>query len=206
MREGERLLEATRRSPSNRSAFANGGATTMLNPDFALRIWETQACAKLVVAGAELVAARSILLERAIYLGHAITRDAAIHLVVDGYVMPPKISGSHYCFRLPATARSVRLVSRRVIPAHTQPNSDDHRRLGVAVSGIILDGQPVPLTDPRLGFGWHNLEAREGASSGWRWTDGDAALAVAGACTLEITVAITAHYWLVAAGAAADAA
>ncbi len=42
----------------NRAAFANSGAVTMLNPDFAVHIWETRACAKLAVAGAELIAAR----------------------------------------------------------------------------------------------------------------------------------------------------
>jgi autotransporter passenger strand-loop-strand repeat protein len=188
----------------NRSAFANGGtvgdgegaAPTVMHPDFALRIWETKACAPLVVAGAELVAARSVLLERAEILGHATTRDAAMRLVVDGRVAPPKINGSIYRFHLPATARSIRLVSRRAIPAHMRPDSDDYRPLGVAVSRVALDGREVPLTDPRLGSGWHGAEVGNGTAPGWRWTDGDAALAVAGVRLLEIEVAITARYWL----------
>ena len=53
----------------NRSAFANGGGAIMMQPDFALRVWESKSCAELVMAGAELEAARSFLLWRAEMLG-----------------------------------------------------------------------------------------------------------------------------------------
>jgi hypothetical protein len=43
----------------NRSSFANGGTLVQAHADFALRVWEREACATLVVSGAELVAARS---------------------------------------------------------------------------------------------------------------------------------------------------
>jgi hypothetical protein len=47
----------------NRAAFANGGSATQLHPDFApdwaSLVWEAKACARLVVYGPELEAARA---------------------------------------------------------------------------------------------------------------------------------------------------
>jgi hypothetical protein len=49
----------------NRVAFANGGGATQLHPDFApdwaSLVWEAKACARLVVYGPELEAARALL-------------------------------------------------------------------------------------------------------------------------------------------------
>ncbi len=42
----------------DRSNFANGGGVIALYPDFALRQWEANGCAPIVVTGAELLAAR----------------------------------------------------------------------------------------------------------------------------------------------------
>jgi hypothetical protein len=179
----------------NRGAFANGGGSTMLHPDFALRVWETEACAKLVREGAELVAIRNVLFECAEALGHVRTRDAGLHVVANGRVFRPTVTGHVHRFRLGRMACEVRLVSRSAVPAAVRADSDDHRRLGVAVSRIALDGQAIPLADPRLGTGWHALES-DGAGGGWRWTNGDAALDVAGAGVLEVQVAMTERYWL----------
>ena len=41
----------------NRGAFANGGGATMMHADFALKVWERESCARLVVAGAASAAA-----------------------------------------------------------------------------------------------------------------------------------------------------
>jgi autotransporter passenger strand-loop-strand repeat protein len=178
----------------NRGAFANGGGATMLHPDFALRVWETEACARLVREGGELVAARSVLLERAETLGHRMTRDAGLHLVQNGHVVRPEVTGGARRFRLTREAGEIRLVSRSAVPAAVCADSNDHRRLGVAVSRVVLDGRTIPLGDARLGAGWHAFEA-DGTGGGWRWTDGDAALEVAGASVLEVTVAMTERYW-----------
>jgi len=106
----------------------------------------------------------------------------------------PEIIGRVHRFRL-AGARTARLVSRSGVPAATQAASDDHRRLGVAVSRVMLDGSQLKLTDARLGAGWHAPDGHAGATPGWRWTDGDAQLDVAGAEVLEVLVAITAQSW-----------
>jgi autotransporter passenger strand-loop-strand repeat protein len=185
----------------NRGAFANGGGALMLHPDFALRVWEAAACARLVRDGADLVAIRSVLLDRARALGHAVTRDAGLHLVVDGRIVQPIVQGRVHRFRLIQGVGAVRLVSRCAIPAWVRAESDDHRRLGVAVSHLVLDGRGIPLADARLGAGWHPLEP-DGTGGGWRWTDGDAALDVAGARVLELEVAMTERYWLARASAA----
>jgi hypothetical protein len=179
----------------NRSAFANGGPAVQMHPDFALSIWEARACAPLVRDGAKLEAARSYLLERAGLLGFATTHDPALRLVIDGRVVRPKIAGRTHRFRLPATARGARLMSRNAIPAEVSADNRDHRRLGVAVSRIALDGHTIALTDPRLSSGWHDVEYN-GAEAAWRWTDGDAGLALTGVRTLEVEVAMTERYWV----------
>jgi len=48
----------------SRSAFENGGAIVQMAPDFALRTWDGDACAPLVVDGPELDRARALLARR----------------------------------------------------------------------------------------------------------------------------------------------
>jgi len=49
----------------NRASFSNGGPSAAMFPDFGARIWETMACAPLVVAGSQLASVRAMLHERA---------------------------------------------------------------------------------------------------------------------------------------------
>jgi hypothetical protein len=179
----------------NRGAFANGGGVTMMHPDFALHVWKAESCARLVCNGAELQAARSFLLERAEMLGHTLTTEPTLRLRVDGNLLIPHVRGQTYRFRLPFNAKNIRLVSRSAVPAHVRDDSDDCRQLGVAVSRIVLDGEPIALADARLGAGWHATEPG-GAGGTWRWTNGDAVLTIPGGHDLEAEVAITARYWL----------
>jgi hypothetical protein len=179
----------------NRSAFANGGLAVQMHPNFALGIWQARACAPLVSDGAELEAARSYLLERAELLGFAATNEPALRLLAGGHVVHPEIAGRLHRFRLPATACGVRLISRSAIPAEVSADNRDHRRLGVAVARIMLDGHPISLTDARLGSGWHNVE-HDGTNPAWCWADGDAGLALAGVRVLAVEIAMTARYWL----------
>ena len=143
------------------------------------------------------MAIRNVLFECAEALGHMRTRDAGLHVVANGRVVRPEVTGRVHRFRLERMACAVRLVSRSAVPAAVRVDSDDHRRLGVAVARIVLDGRVIPLADARLGAGWHVFEA-DGAGGGWRWTDGNAGLDVAGAGVLEVAVAMTERYWLTA--------
>jgi hypothetical protein len=177
---------------SNRAAFSNGGAMTDLHPDFAFRTWNERAAAPLAVGGAEVEAARSYLLDRALDLGHQLTTQPRLRLFADDI----EIGAVRYVFGnmflAPREARLLRLSTRSAVPAHVFDDSQDYRRLGVAISHIRLDGQHIDLCDPRLGRGWHQPET----SNGWRWTDGDAEIALGTGGLLEIEIARVVRYWL----------
>ncbi len=173
----------------NRSAFANGGDAVMAHPDFALKIWEAEACASLVVGGAAVIAARGRLLRQASTLGHAVTADPDLHVLVNGRRIEPQSDGARHSFALPDGAGLVRLVSRVMVAAEMLPDSDDRRRLGVAVLELSLDGMPLLHSDPGRGEGWHAAEP------GLRWTDGQAVLDCRGASVLEITLSPLGQYW-----------
>jgi hypothetical protein len=83
------------------------------------------------------------------------------------------------------------------VPAHTRADENDTRTLGVAIGNFRLDGATISLDDPRLSSGWHGPEPAdsEGAAAEWRWTDGDAGLALAGVRDLAFDVAIAGSYW-----------
>jgi subtilisin family serine protease len=197
----------------NRSSFANdgdagdgegaapgdgeGAAPTVLHPDFARLVWRRSGCAELVLKGRRVARVKRRLLARAAALGHATTREPALHLLVDGRVRQPEIIGRVYRFHLPAIDCRIRLVSRTAIPAFVRADSVDHRQLGVAVSCIRLDGHVIPLTDARLRSGWHEVESTD-AGTAWRWTDGAAALDLSGARTLEVTLLPLLRYWAAA--------
>ncbi len=169
----------------NRGAFDNAppGTPVHLSADFALGVWAAQSVAPLCVGGAVLAAVRSVLLLRAEELGWHTTREADLHLLVDGARIDPAWSGATACFVLPAGAGRVVLASRSSVPAELLADGDDHRRLGVAVRALALDHAAIALNDARLAGGWHAAEAA------WRWTAGAAGLDCGEACLLEVTVA-----------------
>jgi hypothetical protein len=166
----------------NRAAFANGGAVVMAHADFARGVWAAEACAALVADGPVLAATQARLLARAEMLGHGQTSDPDLHLVVDGQRIEARRDGARYVWDIPAGP--VRLCSRSGPPAWVEAGCRDHRRLGVPVGRLRLDGADV--SPAALGAGWHAAEAD------WQWTDGDATLHP-GAGRLEVTLASTAH-------------
>jgi len=174
----------------NRSAFANGGGIVMSDPEFALRIWREKACAPLVVEGPVLAAARRKLLDRAAALGHAMTDDPGLQVLVDEVPVPAIRDGARWRVELPAGVRSVRLRSRSFVPGQIRVDDPDHRRLGVAIVRLTLDGRVLALDNARLCGGWHGCEPA------LRWTDGDAVLLVQDARELEFELALLGQYWL----------
>lgn len=179
----------------NRSAFANGGTMAILHADFARGVWAATACAELVLEGPRLTAVRKALLEVATAAGHAITEDADLQVLADGRPLPVWIEGVTWHITLPADACRVRLVSNSWIPGQTRPAENDMRTLGIAVSRLKFDGSDVTLDDARLSSGWHPIERGEGGTADWRWTDGDAGLALAGVRKLSFKLAMTGTYW-----------
>ncbi|MDR3660502.1 MAG: Hint domain-containing protein [Mycobacterium sp.] len=189
----------------NRGAFANGGGATMVHPDFALRVWERESCAKLVWAGAELEAARSYLLDRAHELGFTITREPDLHLVVGGESLwPTAVADGVYRFTLPAGAGAVVIASRSAVPGEMSDVYEDGRRLGVMLARITFRqrGNPIGVALDTLpdDAGFHALEQDDRWC--WRWTDGHARLDVPpgivadAVLELELHVAASRPTWL----------
>jgi hypothetical protein len=150
-----------------------------------------------VVNGPKLAAARKKVLAQAEALGHRLSSDPGLDVIVDGRTVRPEIAGKTWCVRLPPAARSIRLVSRAWVPAHTRANETDTRSLGVAIANLRLDGRAIPLDDPRMSSGWLAPEQADGeaAAAEWRWTDGDAGLALAGVRDLTFDLVMTGTYW-----------
>ncbi len=173
----------------NRAAFANGGTTIMAHADFApaefaRAVWDAEGCAPMVVDGPILAGLRQRLLDRAKTLGHARTGEPDIHIEISGRRIDPRREGDALVWDLPTGTAEIRLVSRSIVPAWTGGDAADHRRLGVAVASLTLDGNEVSSRTT----GWHAPEA------GWQWTDGNAAVAT-GAGRLELRIAVGAEYW-----------
>jgi len=175
----------------NRGAFANAPGAVMMQPDFALRIWETQSCAKLVREGPGLARARRRLLRRATALGHLMTDDPDIRILADGRQLLPHVQGRLFGCRLPEATRRIQLLSRSGVPAHMCPDEASTQRLGIAVSQLWLDGREVSLDSPGLSNGWYDREAE----AFWRWTDGNAELMLPNARVLIFEMAMTGIYW-----------
>jgi hypothetical protein len=173
----------------NKGAFANGGAAMMLHPDFALQVWAAGSCAPLVREGGTLLAVRAALGARAAAMGWATTDDPDLCLVADGREITATWDGDRACFTVPAGARAVRLRSRSVVPAQLNVSAEDHRRLGVAVTALRVDGCAIGLDDAMLAEGWHAPE------DGLRWTDGDAILRCGEGALVDVSVALLERYW-----------
>jgi Hint domain len=156
-----------------------GGPVTVLHPAFADTPPAPSDCAPRVVHGPVVREVRRMLLARAFVLGHALTREPDLHLLVDGTrISASGVAGQLHRFPIPAGAVDVRIVCRAGVPAETEAASDDHRRLGVMLSRIVLRAGgltiEIPASDPGLCTGFHPPERSAGGS--WRWTDGHARL------------------------------
>jgi hypothetical protein len=193
----------------NRAFFSNAGLATVLHPELnineSLRCWETDACAPLTVKPELVKPVWQRFADRAVVLGYSApvyetTRDAGIHLVVDGKIVRPLVTeGKTVTFMVPGKADSVRLVSRATRPSALTPWLDDPRTLGVAISSVTLrdpSGESVMNADhPSLRNGWHAPEYMADGTF-WRWSAGDAVLpfVTSGPCTVEIALSGTTTY------------
>ena len=174
----------------NRGAFSNGGEPVMLHPDFARQTWEAEACAPDLPKGEELTQLRGVLLERAATLGHALSDDPDLCVVVGKRSIRPIETKDGFRFNLPKGTRSVKIVSRCFKPSEMRADGNDSRLLGIGVQSLMLDDTKIELDDARLTAGWYEPEP------GLRWTKGAASLRTAGAHTLTISLFRGRHYWV----------
>jgi hypothetical protein len=174
----------------NRAAFANAGPghAVQVHPDFSRSVWAAEACAELVTAGPILAEVRAALLARLPELGHALTTDPDLRLVADGLELPPQCFGEWLCVALPAQSTELRLRSRVFQPAALQADGSDWRRLGVAITGLRVDGDDVALDAPAFGEGWLAAEG------GLRWSGAEAVLHVPAGSVVELRISSMGRY------------
>ena len=173
----------------NRAAFANAPDAVMMHPDFSRGIWERKGCAPLLLAGPALSRLRTRLLARAERLGHALTDDPDLRVLVDGAPARLFVATQRVIVTLRPGARVLQLRSRTWTPAETTTATRDPRRLGVAIANPRFDLAPATPNDPRLTTGWHPPEGE------LRWTDGDATIQVNGARRFDFDLAMVGRYW-----------
>jgi hypothetical protein len=165
----------------------------------------------LAAAAAREVHAR--LLARARSCGHVLTEDPGLTLLCAGGTAGTNPAGmvaaemilgeaGDYVFLLPPGCPAVLLRSRRFVPAETDPAGGDSRRLGVALDRIVHDGIELDMAGPACGAGFLPPEGE--APLCWRWTTGDAVLALPEAdqeTVLELRLRRGwSRYWLEPAG------
>jgi hypothetical protein len=173
----------------NRSAFANGGTAAALHPEFGPSAWAMRACGRLVTDGPALAMLRSRLFARALVLGFRLLRKPMLLLANAGWEAAPRRRGDWNLFRLPPGMRTARLHSRTMAPGELRPGDTDHRRLGIPVVALRIDGAELALDDPRLGTGWHPPEL------GMRWTGGAAEVDLTGVRRLALQAPSLLEYW-----------
>jgi glycosyltransferase involved in cell wall biosynthesis len=113
------------------------------------------------------------------------TLAPGLTLLAGDTVLQPARRGDSWSFQLPPRAGRVRLLSSRVLP---EQDGGSRARVGVAVTGLLLDGVPVPAGDPRRVAGWRS--ARDGV----QWTDGDAVIDAGDASQMTVSVRLGRRY------------
>jgi hypothetical protein len=179
----------------NRALFSGEVGVRALHPDLtgapdaaALAVWAARGCAPLRLAAED---ARARLRQRAEALGWRLADDPALGVLANGVALPVLATERGVCARLPAGTSRVRLLSHSFVPSEMLPGSGDVRRLGVAVSDVLLAGWP--LHPDALAAGWHAA-----AGEAWRWTDGDALIVLprlARPSMMELRFGCVGRYW-----------
>jgi hypothetical protein len=159
---------------ANRAFFAEAGAT-IDDPAGRERTY-ADFCRPVAVEGPIVEFVRERLEAQAQALGWTASRDADLHLLVDGGVQRPLAEGDTAAFLFDPSARDVRLKSNTISPSLAR---GDLRQLGVALRSLVFAGRggearAVPIDDGRLVEGGHALESNDETS--WRWTDGELVL------------------------------
>ncbi|HEX7389851.1 MAG TPA: Hint domain-containing protein, partial [Acidiphilium sp.] len=157
----------------HRGLFANSDDPVTLHPDLMQGLRETTGCAELVTGGATLTAIRSRLAARKAELGYEIVEATPWLRAGQTILAPAERKTGTLRFTLPRPMKSADLVTGSFSPIETEPGSSDRRRLGIALTGIALDGKPVPVERAIAQGQRHPRAAADGAAV---WTRGDVRL------------------------------
>jgi hypothetical protein len=184
----------------HRGIFENADAPLILHPDLMQLRREAESIAPLCHDGARLTAIRATLHARKHALGLAIGPATDIALRANGETIAPVTDTlSEITFALPAGATEATIRTATFIPANFDPASGDRRRLGLALTGIVIDGASLPLHSLIHPASLH--EASPGDPH--HWTRGTIRLRLPQAArTLTLQTAGRAKMWTAAARAA----
>jgi hypothetical protein len=152
----------------NRAAFENGGGALTMHPDFAQSLREERGCAPFAESGKAVETIRQRILDRA---GIETTSDPDLQIRYKN--------------------GQANIVSRSAIPGEIFADPRDRRRLGVKISALKIGRRKIPIDDPALTDGWHDIEA-DG-----RWTNGNAIIPpglLGKAKSIRLTIAASLAY------------
>jgi len=183
----------------NRDTFGNAPGHLDLYGRLDPQDWD-QACAPVLREGPALQALADGLRDRALALGWTLSHEPLLTLEANGVALAPVFStGQNLWFVAPA-ADALVLRSPSAVPALVTPGLADHRVLGVALTGLRIDGRPVDLAAEHLNLGFHPPEQRtadDGTTLSWRWTDGAGRLPSSPASAMvEIQVSMVSPRWV----------
>lgn len=137
---------------------------------------DTATCVKLVL-GNNAAPFHARLLAVAEASGFVLSDDPQLALTVDGAELAAlSANDGEFFYLLPPGAAGLELRSRTSSPIETNLVGGDTRQLGVAIARIVHDGKELPLDGPACAAGF--LPAEHDGANAWRWTTGDATLAL----------------------------
>lgn len=156
----------------HRGFFENGDGPVALHPDLMQARREGESCAKLVTEGEALASVRRLLAARKAALGYGVVENAPWLRAGGMFLAPRTAAPGELEFTLPEGTRKLELITGSFAPSEVEPDSDDCRRLGIALHGIVLDGKALPIERTIPETGRHPRAEGDSAI----WTRGDTAL------------------------------
>jgi hypothetical protein len=133
----------------NRGIFENGGEPILLHPDLMQTRREAESIAPLCKAGPTLTALRAQLQSRTKKFGLAPLETLALSARAAGphfgsHAITPVLNASREAiFAIPRGATELLITTPVFTPADFDPASTDRRKLGLAISAIIINGESL---------------------------------------------------------------
>jgi hypothetical protein len=177
----------------HRGVFKNAAAPLLLHPDLMQIRRQSRSVAPLVTGGEALAAIRAQLHARKLMLGFAVNEITRTGLLVGGELLAPfEEEAGRVSFRIPEGVREAVLASPVFVPAEVDPASNDRRRLGLAMTEILIDGKMIPIEQVANIVDLHKRAPRESAT----WTRGAVRLRFpAGAQVISLMLAASPRIW-----------